>query len=104
MRSVFERWALRRHLQGDMDRRTLFALVRTMRGHRAAVLSGDAWPMVPRVVNRHWRLAVMWSLFRLSVEQPVVFTWSLVAMPIGVVMLVVIWGERLLRALGVLFS
>lgn len=88
--NLFERWALHLHGHGRLEFRQLRQLLRLMRAHRVAVHSGDLWPTPPKALTRRLETTALWALFRLSVEEPTVFTMGLIAMPVAIAMLA--WG------------
>jgi hypothetical protein len=83
MRGLFHRTALRWRRSGSLSTAEARALVRTMRGHRHAVLHGDEVPMVPKLITRRVRSVVLWSLFRVSIETPGLFVLGVLCIPVA---------------------
>lgn len=81
MRGLFAHLALRWRAQGSITAPEAKALLRTMRAHRHALASGDATPVVPRLITKRLRPILLWAVFRVSVEQPGVFVLGLFAVP-----------------------
>jgi hypothetical protein len=85
MRGLFAHLALRWRAQGLITTAEAKALLRTMRAHRHALISGDATPMVPRLITRRFRPTLLFAVFRVSVEQSGVFVLGLFAVPAAIV-------------------
>ena len=95
MRGLFAHIAVRWRAQGSITGPEAKALLRTMRTHRQALISGSEIPAVPRLITRRLRPTVLWALFRVSVETPGIFVMGLVAIPTALAIGVFRAAERL---------
>lgn len=84
MRGLFAHLAVRWRAQGSITGPEAKALLRTMRSHRQALISGGEIPTVPRLITRRLRPTVLWALFRVSVETPGIFVMGMFAIPCAV--------------------
>lgn len=84
MRGLFQRIAIGWYRSGSLSAAEARVLLRTMRSHRLAVIQGQEMPRVPQLIARRVRPALLWSLFRVSVETPGLFVLGALCIPVAI--------------------
>ena len=77
--NLFDWILMNRLMSGALSRRDVGRLRKTMRQYRIAFRDNTSLPVISKVMTRRFQPAFIWSLFRISVEQPGYFLLGLVS-------------------------
>lgn len=76
--NLFDWILMNRLMSGSMSRRDVGRLRSAMRLYRKAFRENTSLPVLSKVMSRRFQTAFIWSLFRISVEQPGYFLLGMV--------------------------
>jgi hypothetical protein len=98
---LFDLILIHRMRAGALTRREAVQLRILMREYRQAVRHGGPMPVLPRHMARRLRLCWIWSAHQLFVDEPGWFMAGLLSVVPASILIVLHYGARALRALGV---